>query len=128
MSACRSSSAPGGVEKHRRVLTELEDYCTDLLILSRGKLVEQRRLGSGGGRSLIAIELVEPFAGLEAMLAGEGVEMVSLAPAKALLRMAADPAAQAALLQRLVAAGAPVSRFGPDQENIQELYKARVKP
>jgi len=109
------------------ILTELEDYCTDLLILSRGKLVEQRPLGSSGGRTLVAIELAEAFDGLAGMLAVEGIEVVSAASSKASLRMASDPAAQADLLQRLVAAGARVSRFGPDQENIQELYKARVK-
>ncbi|MBL8706583.1 MAG: ABC transporter ATP-binding protein [Rhodospirillales bacterium] len=109
------------------ILTELEDYCTDLLILSRGRLVEQRPLGSSGGRSLVAIELAEAFDGLASMLAAEGIELLSIAPTKASLRMASDPAAQAALLQRLVAAGARVSRFGPDQEDIQELYKARVK-
>lgn len=109
------------------ILTELEDYCTDLLILSRGKLVEQRPLGSSGGRSLVAIELAEAFDGLAGLLAVEGIEIVSMAPAKASLRMASDAGTQAALLQRLIAAGARVSRFGPDQENIQELYKARVK-
>ena len=108
------------------ILTELEDYCTDLLILSRGKLVEQRALGpSSGGRTLIAIELAQPWPDVASLL--QETEIVSTAPTKLQVRVAGDAAAQAALLQRLVAAGVPVSRFGPDQEDIQELYKARVK-
>jgi len=110
------------------ILTELEDYCTDLLILNRGRLVEQRRLRAVDGLALVAVELAAPWPDLAATLAAEGVEVVTAAPDKALCRLSADPAAQARLLARLVAAGAPVSRFGPDQENIQELYKARVRP
>jgi len=88
--------------------------------------VEQRRLRGVDGRSLIAIELAQPWDGLAALVAADGIEVVSMAPTKALLRMAGDPPVLAALLQRLVTAGAPISRFGPDQENIQELYRARV--
>ncbi len=108
------------------ILTELEDYCTDLLILSRGKLVEQRALGpSAGGRTLIAIELAQPWPDALSLL--QDMEVVSTAPTRLQVRIASDVAAHAALLHRLVAAGVPVSRFGPDQEDIQALYKARVK-
>ena len=109
------------------ILTELEDYCTDLLIISRGKLVEQRRLRAVDGHGLVAIHLAAPWPRLAELLsAQDGVELVTHGPDKALCRMRDDPASLAALLAKLVAAGAPVARFGPDQENIQELYRARV--
>ncbi|MCC7048912.1 MAG: ATP-binding cassette domain-containing protein, partial [Alphaproteobacteria bacterium] len=109
------------------ILTELEDYCTDLLILSRGRLVEQRRFRAADGRGLVAIQLAAPWPGLLALLSAQpDVTVLSHAPDKALCRMRDDPASLAALLAALVAAGAPVARCGPDQENIQELYRARV--
>ena len=109
------------------ILTELEDYCTDLLILSQGRLVEQRSLRQAAGRALIAIQFAHPWPGLPSLLAEEdGAELVTERDDTALCSVRDDPAALAALLARLVAAGAPVCRFGPDQESIQELYRARV--
>jgi ABC-2 type transport system ATP-binding protein len=123
--AIASAGATIIVSSH--ILTELEDYCTDLLILSRGRLVEQRRLRGVDGRQLVAIELASAWPDFAATLAGfDGIEIVTQSPTKALCRLSGDPAALAAFLARLVAAGAPVTRFGPDQDNIQELYRARV--
>jgi len=109
------------------ILTELEDYCSDLLILNQGRLVEQRRLAVDKANALVAIELAEPFAGLRDVLAGiGGIALVAETAGGVLCRMRADPSTMAAVLARLVAAGAPVCRFGPDRENLQDLYRARV--
>ena len=58
----------------------------------------------------------------------QGVEIVSQSETKAICRMRSDAASLQRTLAQLVASGAPISRFGPDQENIQELYRQRVNP
>lgn len=109
------------------ILTELEDYCTDLLIIDRGKLVEQRPLGATEAGELVAVELAAAWPDLARVLASaEGVQVVSESGRGALCRVRGGAGAIAALLKKLVDAGAPVVRFGPDRENLQALYSARV--
>ena len=109
------------------ILTELEDYCTDLLIIDRGKLVEQRSLSATETGELIAIALAKPWPDLARILgATQDVEIVSVTPDVTLCRVAGGAGAATALLKKLVDAGAPVARFGPDRENLQALYSARV--
>lgn len=110
------------------ILSELEEYATDILVLRGGRLVEQRSLGGGeGGAVVIGVALAGPAAGLEALLAAfPGVSGVVVEPRCARFRFAGDAAARHRLLRALIEAGLPVASFAVEREGLRHAYFAGI--
>ena len=107
------------------ILAELEDYSTRMLMLRDGRI-------AGGGvvaahepqaeASLVAVELAEPHEGLAAALAALDLVAEALTPSGFQLRVKGGPAAEAALLARLVGAGLAVRGFSPVRRTLEQTY------
>jgi len=95
------------------ILAELDEYSTHMLVLSRGRVVENRPLASGqSGRRRIRIELAAAVTDFAWRLASlDGVRLVQSDTRWAVVEIAGDAARHADLLARLVAARLPVSAF-----------------
>jgi ABC-2 type transport system ATP-binding protein len=105
------------------ILSELEDYSTHMLVLRGGRLVEQRALSGVSDGGAIVIRLARPDARLEPLLKGEaGLSQLMVEGLVARFLLAGGPEARAALLQRLIAAGLPVSELAVGRESLQALY------
>lgn len=110
------------------ILAELEDYCTDMLILRDGRVVDHRLLaaaGDAGGR--LMIELAAPFPALAAMLGEfDGVSDVTATDNGAMLMFSGDGKARHLLLRALIGKGVPVSGLREDQTSLQQTYFDRM--
>ena len=110
------------------ILSELAEICTTLGILHQGRMVAVGSLDEiaeqAGGRSL-AVRLA-PGADLDPAIAlvrrTPGVASVRVVADELLLDFNGDPAATASLLASLVAAGAPVIRFGERAGTLEEFF------
>lgn len=112
------------------ILAELEDYCTDMIIIRGGRIVHQGIDGSADSEMarLIVVELAEPHPRFETILrAAEGVGAVRLeGRTRATFQLAGGQARQFSLLKDLVGAGLPVLRYGDEQERLQDTYHRTV--
>ncbi len=93
------------------ILADLEEICTDLVFIDRGRVLFQgsrERLLEGGLQSArVRIETLEGAGELETVL------VVSLPP---------DPASACRLLRELVEAGVPVTSFARTTESLEDVY------
>ena len=107
------------------ILAELEDYSDRMVIVDKGRIAggESIALGSGGRMRL---KLAAPKAGLEDFLKAQGAQLVESAPDHAIVTLAGDEQARAALLAALVGAGYAVSEFAPDTQGLEEVYFAQL--
>jgi ABC-2 type transport system ATP-binding protein len=116
------------------ILAELEEYCTGMLILQDGRIVEHRRLAhveAPGSEALeqrrVRLRLAQPQAALEETLRGLGVQRIFTAGEReAQFAFAGDDAALAALLRELLARGLAVCELGCEQLSLQDVYLAAV--
>ena len=115
------------------ILSELEDYATDMLIIRNGKLVDHRALDgrdvtSGAAPTQrINVGLVAADARLAEVLEGiEGVSLPAVEGRNASFSAPADPRAQAAILAALLAADLAVCNFGPDRARLRDAYMAQL--
>ena len=110
------------------ILSELAEICTALGILHRGRMVAVGSLEEiaeqAGGRSL-SIRLT-PGADLDPAIAllrrTAGVASVRVMDDELLVDFNGDQSATASLLASLVAAGAPVVRFGERAGTLEEFF------
>jgi ABC-2 type transport system ATP-binding protein len=112
------------------ILAELDEYSTDMLVLQKGRIVEQRGLRGAGPESTrrMRIELVAPDERLQALLASQpGVADVTVEGGRAEFAWSAGVAEQATLLRALVTAGLSVASFGEERENLHDSYLRTVK-
>jgi ABC-2 type transport system ATP-binding protein len=113
------------------ILAELEDYCTHMMILREGRLVEHRAVagaGQGARRATIAIALADPDERLPGLLAGAaGCEVVSADARAARVLVPASAEARHGLLRQLMEAGLAVSDFHVARADLQEAYLARMR-
>ncbi|NWG46693.1 MAG: ABC transporter ATP-binding protein [Alphaproteobacteria bacterium] len=126
--ALRSEGMTLIVSSH--ILAELEDYCTEMLVIEGGRLMGGRaiRVGEEAG------ETVRLRIGLAAA-DGRFVELLGAAGALEILRRTdteadvvapADPAVRAGLLARLVEAGLLVCEFAVMRRRLEDAYFAEV--
>lgn len=107
------------------ILAELEDYCTDMIIIQGGRVIEDAA-GDGLRRRLV-IGLAEPHEKLSSVLRGaEGVRDITVSRTEAHVTLEGGDALQLALLQRLIAERVPVVRFGNEEERLQDTYRRAV--
>jgi len=106
------------------ILAELEEYCTDMLIISGGAIAGQRQVRSShAATALIHVALTGPSPELGGVLAeNNGVSDVRLEGSGCWFRFAGDADAQRALLKQLVDRGIPVCAFGQEQAAMQREY------
>ena len=112
------------------LLSELEDYCTEMLMLEAGlisgegvvRLADVRAHDALGRR--VALELAVPVGSLAAILAGLGLDVEQAGEMGAILRIPDDPGAEAQALARLVGAGLAVRSFTPQATTMEDVYAA----
>lgn len=125
--ALRDSGMTILVSSH--ILAELEDYCTAMLVLRDGRIVEQTSLygKNRSGSRRFRVELASEYDGLSAKLDDvEGVSNVAVDQLTATFEFAGDARAQQQLLQRLVEGNVPVRGFGEHAVQLQDAYFAAM--
>jgi len=113
------------------ILAELDEYSTHMLVIRGGEVVEQRALegGAGPGERRLRLRLAAPRADLAATLGAlTGVRVVEAGEREAVITLAGDETAQAALLAALLGAGLAVAEFAAERENLHDSYLRTVRP
>ena len=112
------------------LLSELEDYSTEMLMLEGGRLrgdgvvrLADVRAGDIRGRRVV-VELAAPVASLAAVLAGLGLEVDQAGQTQAVIRIPEDADAEAQTLARLIGAGLAVRSFTPQPTTMEDVYAA----
>ena len=110
------------------ILSELEDYSTDMLIMRDGLVLEQRPIGAARQATCeVIVEVADASDRLAAILsAAPGVEGLKLEGRTASFRFADDAAARADLLARLIGEGLAVAQFRVARQSLQDSYLNRV--
>jgi len=109
------------------ILTELEDYCSHVVMLDRGRLVfsgtvAEARARAGGGRRL-RIRVLGPVEAARAALAGDpAVSEAAPAPDGWAFRFSGDDESAARLLRSLIEKGVKISSFADDSGSISDGY------
>jgi len=119
------------------ILTELEEYSTHMLALREGRVVEFRAIDTSvhdvtvaAKRRLRTIELRlhSPWPELQAILPTLGITAAfdAAQPLRASFSAELTDAEQGGLLQRLVAAGAPLTGFDERRQRLTETYQSTL--
>jgi ABC-2 type transport system ATP-binding protein len=110
------------------ILAELENYCTDMLILRDGRVADHQILSDTGKTEVrLMIELAEPFPALAAMLRNiDGVSDIAVTNDQATLMFSGDGSARHLLLRSLIDNGVPISGLREDQPSLQQAYFERM--
>jgi ABC-2 type transport system ATP-binding protein len=111
------------------ILAELEEYCTGMLILQDGRMVEHRQLAQVAAveQRRVRLRLAQAHAELGEALLALGVQrLLAAGEREAQFAFAGDDAALAGLLRGLLARGLPVCELGCEQLSLQDVYLAAV--
>lgn len=110
------------------ILAELEGYCTDMLIMREGRIIDSRQLaGDLTAARRLRIELAAPSGTILALLEKiPDVAQVSVSEDVTTLLFSGDMTAQQGLLRRLVEAGEPVAGLREDRIALQDAYIAQI--
>ncbi|MGR9106908.1 MAG: ABC transporter ATP-binding protein [Gammaproteobacteria bacterium] len=110
------------------ILAELEDYSTSMLILRKGRIVEQIAVGRQDRKTrLLRILLAEPVADLLQVLTEfEEASEIKVRDREVLLRLHGDDNTCHRLLKFLVEKEIPVCEFSGASTNLQDAYLATV--
>jgi ABC-2 type transport system ATP-binding protein len=108
------------------ILAELEDYCTKMLMIDDGRLIDTQPLEPP--RHRFHVRLATPRADLSALVAKlPGVAAVSSTDgSEAIVTLEGEDPKPQDLLAALVSAGLPVCAFGPEQWRLQDSYLAAL--
>lgn len=111
------------------ILAELESYCTDMLVLRQGHIVEQVNLKLATQTKIFRLLLAWPVENLSAILQSLDLAGVSKIEGnqQALLQIPGEPQQQHLILQALLARNLPVCEFGPAAGNLQDAYLQTVR-
>jgi len=106
------------------ILSELEDYCTAMVILRDGRIVEQNTTDAVQARTLsLSIELAEEAAPHQHTLTTmDGVSNVTADGHQLHCQFVGDNKAQAGLLKALINAKLPIIAFSPVKQRMQDIY------
>jgi len=111
------------------ILSELEDYSTQMLMIRDGQVAGGGVVAAGGGLrdgARISVTFAEPPADLAARLAGLGLTVERLDGADAVILAQADED-DAEVLARLIGAGLKVKAFQPARKTLEDAYLAEVR-
>lgn len=111
------------------ILAELEAYCTDMLILREGRIVEQVAVKSQSLNRAYKLVLAQPVANLASKLQTlSDIKLLSTEDDKqALLQISDDNLQQHDVLRALMALELPICEFAPASSNLQEAYLQTIK-
>ncbi|MCM0083641.1 ABC transporter ATP-binding protein [Geomonas sp. Red32] len=110
------------------ILSELEEYCTDMLVLQEGRIIDNTPLVAREEQALFELRVAEALPDLEnALLQLAGVEIVRVNQGSALISCSSDPARQHELLREMIAGGLRVCAFGQSKQNMQDVYLRTVQ-
>jgi ABC-2 type transport system ATP-binding protein len=106
------------------ILAELEDYCTDMLVLRDGEIVTQQAATKDSG-TVVNITFARDAAKYAALLQStEGVSDLTQAGDDVRFRYAGSEEQQQGLLGKLIQAGAAIKNFKAGAESLQNIYLA----
>ena len=111
------------------ILAELEAYCSDMLVLQKGHIIEQVSVKTHSTSKTYKLLLAQPVANLSQLLQSLGnISIVKIdSPQQALLQIADDGWQQHQALKDLLALNLPVCEFAPASSNLQDAYLQTVK-
>jgi ABC-2 type transport system ATP-binding protein len=110
------------------ILSELEEYSTDMLVIREGKIIDHTRVAEEKQRTVIEIRLAGEFTGLEEFLRGEkDTGELTVSENAATFTYSAEALEQHRLLRRLLEKGIPICSFVEQKQNMQDTYLRTVK-
>jgi ABC-2 type transport system ATP-binding protein len=110
------------------ILSELEEYSTDMLVLRSGRIIEHTPLAGNKPSTFLEIKLASPHGSLRDVLAGrDNVADLCVSDDQATFSFSIDPIEQHRLLKELLDRGAPICSFSEQRQNLQEAYLKTVK-
>jgi ABC-2 type transport system ATP-binding protein len=102
------------------LMTEIEQICDRVGVIRSGTLVGEGTVAELRGRETLHVR-AQPLEAAERVIVGlPGVEHVAAVDGG--LRIAADPAAAAAINRALVEAGIAVSELRPEQASLEQVF------
>ena len=108
------------------ILAELEDYCTEMLVIDDGQLVDAHRPKNLGTRFRIVLASLEPDF-IVRIGAIDGVASVTAqSHTEAIIALVDGKVRPEGVLRSMVMAGIPVCSFGPEQWRLQDSYLATL--
>ncbi len=112
------------------ILAELEEYCTGMLVLQQGRVVEHRlleQMAQGAARS-VRIRLSQPFAQIRELLSSQpALSQLEIGERDASFQFGGADGELSALLRVLVSAGLPICEFTVEQASLQDVYLSAVE-
>lgn len=111
------------------ILSELEEYCTDMVILRNGKIVEHTQSESEKKAEMetVVLELTEDGEAYlskvqEAASKLGGISNIEVDKTRITFSFGSDPKARRELLKYLINEGVPVCGFIPRSKSLQDIY------
>ncbi|HEY8948776.1 MAG TPA: ABC transporter ATP-binding protein [Rhizomicrobium sp.] len=109
------------------ILAELEDYCSEMIIIEDGRIVGGRPIKvKDVERPRYLIEIATARADFAQFLKDAGVDVIEVDEHHALITFTRNAPARAKLLRDLIAAGFEVSSFGESSKALEEAYFSQI--
>jgi ABC-2 type transport system ATP-binding protein len=109
------------------ILAELEDYCSEMIIIENGQVVGGRPIKvKDVERPRYLIEIATARSDFGEFLREAGVDVVEVDEHHALITHTRNAAARAKLIRDLLGAGFEVSSFGESSKALEEAYFSQV--
>jgi ABC-2 type transport system ATP-binding protein len=109
------------------ILAELEDYCSEMIIIDNGQVVGGRPIKvKDVERPRYLIEIATARADFGDFLREAGVDVIEVDEHHALITHTHNAPARAKLIRDLLAAGFEVSSFGESSKALEETYFSQV--
>jgi ABC-2 type transport system ATP-binding protein len=109
------------------ILAELEDYCSEMIIIENGRIVGGKAIKvRDDERPRYMIEIARARNDLREFLVASGVEVIEADDYHALIVFTRNAAARAKLVRDLLAAGFEVSSFGESTKALEQAYFAQM--
>jgi len=111
------------------ILAELEAYCTDMVVLRRGRIIEQIAVSSPNINQTYKLVLATPFEELATVLQQlDDIKVIKIEQnIQAWLDLPSDTQRQHQILQALLSKGLSVCEFGPSSHNLQDTYLQSIR-
>jgi ABC-2 type transport system ATP-binding protein len=112
------------------ILAELDAYCSQIMIVREGRLIEDRAIGmvADDAPRRLQLSVVEAVPDLASRLADSpGVDDVQVDGKEATFSFAGDARAQHELLRAWIEAGLPIASLEEERTNLQDVYRERVR-
>jgi ABC-2 type transport system ATP-binding protein len=111
------------------ILSELEEYSTDMLVLRSGRIIDHAPLAKQEDTMVMELRLAEALAGLGGLLQDFAAigSVLQASDDTALFTCSTDPAVLHSLLRDLLAGGLRICSFAGQKQNMQDAYLRTVK-